>query len=894
MPKLLEIEESGSELPLLAILGENEPLVQYLLHEFANKFRLILISEKKPLFLAKASNVYFLDYKNAALLPNLKETLDYALVLVDSHVKEFHIAPLFSKVILDKAKILFLHSALSLEHTIIETKPYKDYHHSFFGIIGETISQKKLEDTGDLSKIIENAIAKREIHLTGNEAFPVFGTMQDDLLVAIGRLLFGNFKNDKCFLLYYQHPQTVLETAHLIGRVDLEIKISFSDVHRTAQGISHQNVAEIVKQTLHLECLFVDNFYQGFEKGYASLLENKESLLENHKINKVSSSRKKIPVNTSYISFISLSFFWGIFLFIFLNFFTFGLSILFFKNSINALQKNDFQRVIQNAKASSSFLSFVTPTASLLFDGVNYLDKKKALEDKFFLMQRAVRLMNIAGNSPQLLTKKEVDLHSLTSALSNLSYLYQEGQRLILETESVELKKQLKPTYSKLLSFTSIIPYVLGFDSTRNYLLLFQNDEELRPTGGFIGSIGDLSIQKGKVQSLTIQDVYELDGQLKNHVEPPFIVRRYIQPHLYLRDSNFFLNYQEAASTSAFIYNLESGKQPDGVIAIDLRVLKEILRVSGPIKLPNYNVTVSSDNVSNFLQSTIKDNFFPGSTQKKDVLNSVFTQLTMKISNDQKFYIALLKLLPDLFEQKDILVSYSNNSVQKIFSSNNYAGEYSYKPSSNAKTIDDFLYINEANISVNKVNAQIKREATYETMFEQGRVVSKARLILTNASKTDDYKVYVKFVVPAGSALQQVLINDVKQNLTPAITDFKVYEGKNFKPPIGLETEQYTIGNLTYFAFITTAKLGKTTSIGIDYINGAGKPLSTITDYSLSYVKQPGTAPYQLTTTFDYPEGYMPVDSHADSYGRNFMEEKIVINNDYNPKLELQKSSVQK
>jgi len=47
---------------------------------------------------------------------------------------------------------------------------------------------------------------------------------------------------------------------------------------------------------------------------------------------------------------------------------------------------------------------------------------------------------------------------------------------------------------------------------------------ELRPGGGFIGSYAILSVDKGKITNFKIYDVYDADGQLKNHIEPPFAI----------------------------------------------------------------------------------------------------------------------------------------------------------------------------------------------------------------------------------------------------------------------------------------------------------------------------------------------------------------------------------
>jgi len=208
--------------------------------------------------------------------------------------------------------------------------------------------------------------------------------------------------------------------------------------------------------------------------------------------------------------------------------------------------------------------------------------------------------------------------------------------------------------------------------------------------------------------------------------------------------------------------------------------------------------------------------------------------------------------------------------------------------------INDFLYINEANIGANKANANISRTVSYEAMIEQGKLASKAILELINSGDTDGYKVYIKLAVPKGSVLKQIIINDVKQTITPAVTDFRIYEAKNFKAPVGLETEQFDRDNLTYFAFVATVERDNKASIQIIYDNGAFKPLTTVAKYSLQYVKQPGTKPYQLTTTIDYPEGYVSVNSTADSYGKNFLEKSDLIKKDLKTQIEIQKASVQK
>src|SRR3989344_5241553 len=113
---------------------------------------------------------------------------------------------------------------------------------------------------------------------------------------------------------------------------------------------------------------------------------------------------------------------------------------------------------------------------------------------------------------------------------------------------------------------------------------------ELRPGGGFIGSYGLLTFSKGKITDFSIHDVYDADGQLKGHIEPPFPIRRYLpQIHWYMRDSNWDVDFAKAASTSAYFLNAETGKTVDGVIGVDLSFVKNLLSVTGPITVSDYN-----------------------------------------------------------------------------------------------------------------------------------------------------------------------------------------------------------------------------------------------------------------------------------------------------------------
>lgn len=890
MTKLLAIEESETGRPILCIFGDESHLLEPFVKENNKKFRIILVNSRKPDFLEDFPDVYFLTYKNSELLPKLQEKIDYVLLFLKSDHTLEHLIPLAEKLTQDRAQTLVVTSVDLLHSVQALIQRLREIDHIRFALLGEILSvNRKFE--GILSKNIENAILNGEIRLSGNETFPVYGVTERDALFGISRLLFGNFRKDAMHYLFYKRPETVLESAHLIARVEPEVKILFSDSKESSTITTRDQIKNVVTGVFGMEESYVDSL-EGFEKGVEEMFSKKEELLENLLIRqKKRKPKKKRHSNFQKgIRFALLSFLVGSFLFIFLNLLFFGVGMLFLQQAIRGIQTSNFEDVERNARISNFFLETIKPTVELSLDAVMILDSQGQGLQTYQLLRRAVELSEITGSTMfGILSSGSLTQNRLESTLANFSFLYQEGQRVVDQTNNKALSNELKETYSNLLSLSQVLPVVLGFGSEKNYLLLFQNDEELRPTGGFIGSIGNLRIKDGKVQDFEIRDVYELDGQLKNHIEPPFVVRRYLQPHLYLRDSNFSLDFQESASKSALIYNLETGNKPDAVIAVDLQVLRELLKISGPISLPSYNQTVNSENVSSFIQSTIKDNFFPGSTQKRDILNSVFTQLLERVEKDPKFHVAIVKKIPELLERKNILLSFSDSTIQRIFTANNYAGSIHDVRSKDSKVIADVLYLNEANIGANKVNAVIRRDIKYSAVIGQGSLVSQATITFTNTSPNEDYRVYLTTAVPRGSSLRQVTIDGVKQNAIPAVTDPAIFEADGFVAPAGLETEQYERDNLTFISFVATAKRNAKTVVSLDYNNGAAKQLSSLTDYSLLVIKQPGTNSHNVTTSFTYPEDYTPIEANADTYGNNFLEKNTKIDKDYLMRFRLQR-----
>lgn len=137
-------------------------------------------------------------------------------------------------------------------------------------------------------------------------------------------------------------------------------------------------------------------------------------------------------------------------------------------------------------------------------------------------------------------------------------------------------------------------PYLLGIKNSRKYLVLFQNDKELRPTGGFITAYTLATVRNGKFEPGVSSDIYDLDKGYKPVIEAPDPFVKYLKgpyslsKRVWLRDLNWSPDFSE--SMKVFIAEVEKVniKDMDGIIAMDTQLLVNLLNVIGPIGVSGY------------------------------------------------------------------------------------------------------------------------------------------------------------------------------------------------------------------------------------------------------------------------------------------------------------------
>lgn len=345
------------------------------------------------------------------------------------------------------------------------------------------------------------------------------------------------------------------------------------------------------------------------------------------------------------------------------------------------------------------------------------------------------------------------------------------GEEEIVGSKLLKIKPVLPQIKKILLSsreMIDLIPEIIGIKEKRTYLILFQNNMEIRPGGGFIGSFGLLSLEEGRFVGMEVYDVYTADGQLRGHVEPPKKLKEFLGlSGWYLRDSNWSPDFPTNAARAEWFLEKEIGRTVDGVIGINLFVAQRILQAVGEIEIPDYKEKINADNFFEKATYHIEAGFFPGSSKKSDFLGSVSRILLNKLENaDQKTRARVLSALIESLEQKDIVMSLHRVKAANLLAKNNWDGAVKNASCQKRENncFQDYLMVNEANVGVNKANYFLKRSLEQKISIGDGGLVEEKLTISyenkspENVFPAGDYKTYLRLLVPIGSRPQECYI----------------------------------------------------------------------------------------------------------------------------------------
>lgn len=280
-----------------------------------------------------------------------------------------------------------------------------------------------------------------------------------------------------------------------------------------------------------------------------------------------------------------------------------------------------------------------------------------------------------------------------------------------LRTPAQSLQDIIPRVRQPLASFldqSDLLLEALGAKGEREYLLLFQNNHEIRPTGGFIGSIALVNVDRGRIENIDVQTVYDPDGQLKEFIAPPEPLRK-ITERWYLRDTNWFVDYPVSAQKAVEFFEKESGPTVDGVIAITPEVIRNLIAITGPIEVPGYDVTVTEDNFVELTQDQVTYSYDKQENKPKQFLADLAPLVLNRVfSVESKETLRLLGTLNEMIKQKHLLIYSRHEDEQEQIEKLGWGGSI-------PRGEQGFLAVNNANVGGHKSDEFVDQEIDYRS-----------------------------------------------------------------------------------------------------------------------------------------------------------------------------------
>lgn len=257
------------------------------------------------------------------------------------------------------------------------------------------------------------------------------------------------------------------------------------------------------------------------------------------------------------------------------------------------------------------------------------------------------------------------------------------------------------------------IPHALGASSEgpKTYLLLAQNEDELRPSGGFITAASTLLLRDGKIVSLTFQNSGNLDNWERPYPPAPWQLQQYMNsPVLIFRDANWFTDYRTAALYAEYLYSYANNHSVDGVIAFDQHMLVEVLRVTGPVNLEGEAHPVDADNVVAFMRvekTPTPEDLASGTWDNKAFINKITAALIKKMLAGDIPLEQLSRLMVKVLNERDLTLQLDNPTLTDFLARRGWDG--ALRPADG-----DFLMVVDSNVGFNKTNAVVQTNFSYD------------------------------------------------------------------------------------------------------------------------------------------------------------------------------------
>lgn len=431
---------------------------------------------------------------------------------------------------------------------------------------------------------------------------------------------------------------------------------------------------------------------------------------------------------------------------------------------------------------------------------------------------------------------------------------------------------ELLPLGQQALRAAPTLPALLGQNGPRTYLIVAQNEDEIRPTGGFISGVGLLVVDRGQIVSLEFEDAYAVDKwRTRPYDWPPQPLYDFMGLELFtFRDSNFWPDFPTSAEKAIELYEYGQGVRADGVITIDQQFLVFLVGAIGPLPVPELETTLNGDTVIAALRQAwrepVEESGRSWVQSRKAFMGPVAAAIRGRLENDLASldWVNLAKTMLYALDTKHVQIYLRDPAAASALTELSWDGRLPNQAG------EDALMVVETNVGYNKANVVVGSSLNYDvTLTAEGGGRARLSAHYLNAATGDDgpcqqgtvyapettyetliqgcYWNYLRVYAPAGS---QLLAASSHPAPATAFLNGRAWGGQ-------AQTVTDDPTGLAVFANFLLVPMGQMASVTFDYqLPGTiVQPNADQWDYRLTVYKQAGLRPQPLVITVQLPAG---------------------------------------
>ena len=439
-----------------------------------------------------------------------------------------------------------------------------------------------------------------------------------------------------------------------------------------------------------------------------------------------------------------------------------------------------------------------------------------------------------------------VGLDKTDQAIDHIVSASDKIQKINIELLPSEMQARVELARSKISEVSTSLNAIsdhfpaliklLGDEHPHRYLILLQNNSEIRPSGGFIGSYAIVDVNDGIIENLEVHDSYDIDGSYGPIIEPPEEFLPFTSNWRF-RDSNYSSDFYLSAKKSRWFLQKQGGPSVDTVIAINQGLLKDLLAITGPVQVGEFG-KLDSENYELLLSYVIEGKVF-GPENPKHILKvfiPAFKDAIFKTENLSQISSKLYKAV----QQKHIMLYSSDQQIQEFFDAMDLSGRvYSQA--------DDEDYLSVIHISHGGTKSEkfIEETIDHEThIASDGTLINTVTIERTHAWSDSTYDYWVGILRQYGfEEISQQTIDILGRGKNVVSTRIYVPDGSRL---IDSSDENILLKydaelQKSYFFTGFSTEAGETDTVTVSYELPFKLDLSSPDTYRLIAEKQPGS-----------------------------------------------------